>query len=194
MLKDLLISEVRIKILTLVLLSENESFHVRDIVRKVGTEINAVRRELSRLSRIGLLKRRPKGNKVFYDVNTKFMYYPELVALVSKEANLGYEIIKNEKNIGKITFAVMSKAFVKGRVAQTLDVDLFIVGSVNALVLKEIISKFETEHKHEINYTVMSDDEFVFRKRRREAFIMQILCQSRVMLIGDEEEFCSYEK
>lgn len=191
MLKDILISEVRVKILCLVLLSQNESFHVREIVRQVGTEINAVRRELNRLTRVGLLKRRPKGNKVYYDVNPNFIYYPELVALVSKEAGLGLDLIKNQRDLGKITFAVLSKAFIKGRVAQSLDVDLLIVGSVNAALLKEIITKYESSHKHEINYTVMSEDEFVFRKRRRESFIVQILSQSRIVLIGDEEEFCS---
>lgn len=177
--------------LALLLQSPDQSFHVRDIVRRVGTEINAVRRELMRLSRIGLLKRRPKGNKVFYDVNQSFIYYPELLALVAKENGLGADIIRGAKDLGKMSFAVLSKAFVRGRVANPMDVDLLIVGSVDAVLLKQIIVKAEQEHKHEINYTVLGDDEFLFRKRRRESFIVQLLSQSRIMLIGDEEEFCS---
>jgi len=191
MLKDILISEVRVKMLTLLLKAPNQSLHVRDIVRRVDTEINAVRRELQRLSKIGLLRRRPKGNKVFYDVNTSFVFYPELLSLVCKETGLGADIIKASKDLGKISFAVLSKAFSRGRVAGVLDVDLMIVGSVDAVMLREIIKRAEEEHKHEINYTVMGDDEFLFRKRRRESFIVQLLSQSRIMLIGDEEEFCS---
>ncbi|MEK7595073.1 MAG: winged helix-turn-helix domain-containing protein [Patescibacteria group bacterium] len=192
MLKDILISEVRVKILALLLVeSPTQSLHVRDIVRKVGTEINAVRRELERLSKVGFVKRRPRGNKVFYDVNREFIYYPELVNLVAKEFGLGSELIKNTKNLGNITFAAMSRALIGGRIAGQNDVDLLIVGSIDANFLKEIIKKYEELYKHEINYTVMGDDEFVFRKKRREPFIMQLLCQTRVMLIGNEEEFCS---
>ncbi len=192
MLKDILISEVRVKMLSLLLVeSHGESLHVRDIVRKVGTEINAVRRELQRMTRIGLLKRRPRGNKVYYDVNPQFTYYPELISLVSKEAGLGGEIIKKSKELGKITYAVMSKALLRGRVATPMDVDLIVVGSVNADLLKEIILRAEADYKHEINYTVMGEEEFLFRKRRKENFIIQLLSQSRIVLIGDEEEFCS---
>jgi hypothetical protein len=39
----------------------------------------------------------------------------------------------------------------------------------------------------EINYTIMSEEEFDFRKKRTDPFIMGILAGSRVMLIGDEE-------
>lgn len=192
MLKDILISEVRVKMLTLLLLSpENDAPHVRDIVRKVGTEINAVRRELARMTRIGLLKKRPRGNKVFYDVNQDFIFYPELLSLVAKESGLGGEIIKRSRDLGKITYAVMSRSFLRGRVATAMDIDLMIVGSVDAVLLKEIVSKEEALHKHEINYTVMGEEEFVFRKKRREPFIVQLLSQSRIVLIGDEEEFCS---
>ena len=192
MLKDILISEVRIKMLTLLLLeSQGHSFHVRDIVRRVGTEINAVRRELQRMTRIGLLKRRPKGNKIYYDVNNSFVFYPELLSLVAKNSGLGADLIRKSKEIGRISYAVMSSAFAMGRVASSMDVDLLIVGSVDSVHLKEIVSKAEEEHGHEINYTVMGDDEFLFRKRRKEAFIMQLLTQSRIVLIGNEEDFCS---
>lgn len=192
MLKEILISEVRVKMLSLLLVqSHGESLHVRDIVRKVGTEINAVRRELQRMTRIGLLKRRPRGNKIYYDVNPQFIFYPELVSLVAKEVGLGAELIKRAKELGNIRYAAVAKPLLRGRVAGSTDVDVLIVGSVDAVLLKEIITRAELEHKHEINYTVMGDEEFTFRKRRKESFIVQLLSQSRVMLIGDEEEFSS---
>ncbi len=193
MLKDILISDVRVKMLSLLLQSPDKSYHVRDIVRRVGTEINAVRRELQRLTKTGLLKRRPRGNKVFYDVNPSFGFYPELLSLVAKEDGLGSEIIRVSKDLGNVKFAILSKAFVRGRIATSSDVDVMIVGSVDTVMLRDLITKYEQEHKHEINYTVMGEDEFLFRKRRKENFIIQLLSQSRIMLIGDEEEFCSLQ-
>ena len=40
----------------------------------------------------------------------------------------------------------------------------------------------------EINYTVMSEEEFLFRKKRSDPFILSILTGSRLMLVGDEEQ------
>ena len=43
----------------------------------------------------------------------------------------------------------------------------------------------------EINYSIMSEEDFTFRKRKNDHFVSKILTQSRTMLIGDEEEFSS---
>jgi DNA-binding transcriptional ArsR family regulator len=191
MLKDFFVSEVRVKILKTLLPNPSKAFHVRALVRAVGTEINAVRRELKRLTRAGLLIRRPSGNRVYYTVNTSNRYYPELLSLITKEYRLGAKIIENEKELGDVKFASLSRAFSRGRKSSTLEVDLFIVGSVNMEVLEKIIGQEELKRDGEINYTVMGNEEFMFRKRRNDQFIARVLSQSRTMLIGDEEEYCA---
>jgi len=46
----------------------------------------------------------------------------------------------------------------------------------------------QTVRNREINYTVMSREEFDFRKKRRDPFLLGVLAGSRVMIIGDEED------
>lgn len=191
MLKDFLISEVRVNILKTMLPRPDKPYHVRGLVRAVNTEINAVRRELSRLSDLGLLQSRQSGNRIYYNVNTQSIYYAELLSLTSKEDGLGADILNAVKELGDIKYAVLSRAFAKGRVPTVLDVDLFIVGSVNKDKLQEIVKIHEKNLGREINYSVMPEEEFVFRKRKNDHFISRVLAQSRIMLIGDEEEFCN---
>ena len=191
MLKDLFVSEVRLKILKLMLTQPEKPYHVRALVRAVGTEINAVRRELARLTRIGLLRKRQSGNRIYYSINESSIYYPELLSLIAKEEGLGADIIRNVKKLGDIRYAMISRAFSRGRESTALDVDLFIVGTVNLPVLQSIIKFNEQKLAREINYTVMASDEFIFRKRKNDSFIAKILSQSRTMLVGDEEEFCT---
>ena len=95
MLKSLFVSEVRVKTLRVLLTNPAKAFHVRALVRAVETEINAIRRELLRLTSIGLVRKRPSGNRVYYNVNTSSQYYPELLSLLAKEYGFGAEIIKN---------------------------------------------------------------------------------------------------
>jgi len=54
--------------------------------------------------------------------------------------------------------------------------------------ISQIIRQEEQKREREINYTVMSEDEFEFRKRRRDPFVISILNGARIMVIGDEEE------
>jgi len=189
MLKDLFISEVRVKILKVLLTDPETPMHVRGITRKVGTEINAVRRELSRLEGTGLLKRFPKGNRVYFEVDVNFPYYSDLLSMISKEEGLGAAIIKNRSELGKMKFAFLSQAYMRGRSATAKDVDLVIVGAVDMRLLSEIVKGIEEKRGSEINYTVMGEDEFDFRKKRKDPFLVTLLTMPKIVLIGDELEY-----
>lgn len=191
MLKDLFISEVRVNILKAMLPAPEKQFHVRALVRAVDTEINAVRRELARLEEMGILRKRPSGNRIYYSVDTSSHYYPELLSLVTKEEGLGAEIIKSTKKLGNLKYAVLSRAFSRGAKRSVLDVDLFLVGKADLDVLHEIVARYQDKIGREINYSVMAPEDFEHRKRTNDQFVMRIMSQSRTMLIGDEEEFSS---
>jgi DNA-binding transcriptional ArsR family regulator len=191
MLKDLFVSEVRVNVLKTLLPHPDRSLHVRAIVRRVGTEINAVRRELERLENIGLLKKRQSSNRLYYTVDTSSMYYTDLLSLISKEEGLGADIVNNRKELGDIKFAVLSRRFSRGIPSSSLDVDLFVIGTINFEVLESIVRENEQKVGREIHYSVMGEDEFMFRKRKNDQFISRIMSQGRTILIGDEVEFTS---
>ncbi len=191
MLKDLFVSEVRLRILRLMLTRPHDQFHVRAIVRAVDAEINAVRRELAKLETMGLLRKRQSGNRIYYTADSSHLYYSELLSLVAKEEGVGATILNNKKELGNVKYAVLSTAFLKGRKSTVLDVDLFLVGSLDLELLKKIVATAEREMNREINYSVMSEEDFMFRKRKNDHFVSKVLTQSRTMLVGDEEEFCS---
>jgi len=188
MLIDLLISKVRVKILELFLGNPEESYHVRDIVRRVDEEINAVRRELARLEKINLLASEWRANRRFYSVKKDFIFYPELLSVINKSIGLGGALIKNKAKLGKIKYAMLSGAFVRAKPYNQNEVDLFIVGTIVMPELNVHIKEEETRRNREINFTPMTEEEFNFRKSRRDPFIMGVLSKPRVMLVGDEEE------
>ena len=191
MLNKILVSEVRVNILKLLLLNPNRAFHIRAIVRQVGAEINAVRRELDNLFEINLVNRRQSSNKIFYQIETSHPFFSDLLSLVAKEEGVGAAIVKNKKRIGVIDYAVLSLAFLRGRKSTALDVDLFIVGEVDLEVIKNVVKEEEGKMNKEINYSVMNMEEFMSRKRTNDPFIYRVMTQSRTMLIGDDEKFCA---
>ncbi len=188
-LQYLFTSRVRLKVLELFILHPNERFYVRQIVRAVEEEINAVRRELKRLHKIGLLRSEVRANRRYYEVKDSFRYYPELLRMLGKASGLGGDIVSHADKIGTLKYAILSLELLLGRKAKPHEVDLMIVGDIqNESLLHEIVKKSEEYYGHELNYTSMSADEYKFRRHRRDQFVVQILSQPFVVLIGKEEE------
>lgn len=187
-LEDLIISRVRVKLLNLFLQHPGQIYHVREIVRQSGEEINAVRRELQHLEKAGLVSKEPRANRLYYIFKKDYPLYFDLLNLIAKTSGLGADLIKNKNKIGRVKYAMLSGRFVRHMPLDPEKVDLILVGQITMTELSSFIKSEENKRGQEINYTVMTDDEFTFRKRRRDPFIVDVLAGGRLMLIGDEEE------
>lgn len=187
-LEFLFVSKVRIKILWLFFSHPDVPYHIRGVVREIDEEINAVRRELLRLEEIKLLLSERKGNRLYFTIQSNFVFYPELLNIIHKSYGLGREIIKSRKKLGKIEYAFLTRAFTKGIRTTMQEVDLVIIGDVDMNGLQAAVQRAERETGREVNYTVMKGSEFTLRKKRKDAFLVSILAGSKVMLIGDEDE------
>lgn len=187
MLADFITSKSRIKVMAVFLAHPDEMFHVRELVRRTGDEINAVRRELAYLEKNGVLQKEARANRVYYSLNKNYSFYYDLIRLSGKLSGLGADILKNRNKLGKIKYAMFSGRFLKGMKKSPEDVDFIIVGDVVIPEIALLVRNEEARRGAEINYTVMTEDEFNFRKTRHDPFLEKILTGSRVMLIGDEE-------
>jgi DNA-binding transcriptional ArsR family regulator len=188
MLEDLVVSKVRIKLLQAFLGNPAEIFYVRQLVRLVKEEINAVRRELEHLEKAGLIKKENRGNRVYYGFNKAYPLFSDLLSIIHKSVGLGGEICRWRNKIGRVKFALLSGRLVRRLAVKPESVDLLLVGEVELKELARLVKKAEEQVGREINYSVMSKEEFEFRKKRRDPFLTGILGGSRVIVIGDEEE------
>ncbi|MCD8507329.1 winged helix-turn-helix domain-containing protein [Candidatus Woesebacteria bacterium] len=108
---DFMISRVRVKMIHLFFRNPNEIYYVREITREINEEINAVRRELERMTDAGMLKNEKRGNRLYYYLNKSYDFYPELLRLAAKSSGLGKEIKKARKTIGNPRFVTFSTKF-----------------------------------------------------------------------------------
>lgn len=187
MLEELFVSRVRVKVLQLFLSSSEPLFHVREIVRRVDEEINAVRRELARMEKFAMVSSEWRANRRLYKFRKDYIFYRELLSLVAKSVGLGGALVKNRGKLGRIKFAFISTRFFKGTSGAD-DVDILVVGQVVLPELQALIADEQTKREREINYSFMDEPEFNFRVKRRDPFILKVLIQPKIMLIGDEEE------
>jgi DNA-binding transcriptional ArsR family regulator len=192
-LEKFLISKVRIKILKLFFFDLEASYHVREVVRRVDEEINAVRRELKNMQAAGLLESKKDGNKVVYTINEKYPLYQDFISLVHKEFGLGGYFYLHLAEIGDVKYAIITRSFTKGLKIEPQNVDFMVVGKVNMQPLALAVKEAERDLGREIHYTVMTEEEFEYRKNKRDAFLLNIIAGSMVMLVGDQDSMLSTE-
>src|SRR3989338_8761307 len=108
MFSDLITSKTRVKLLMLFLTTPTDMYHVRECVRQVKEEINAVRRELILLEKKGILNKEPRANRVYYSLSKEYPFYYDLLRIGAKSFGLGSEILDNRVKLGKIKYAMFS--------------------------------------------------------------------------------------
>ncbi len=188
MLNNLIASRTRIKILTLFFQDPASTHYLREIVRITSEEVNAVKRELDILDKAKVLDRERRLNKVFYTLNKHYIFYEEFLKMFAKTNSLATALLKNSSRIGKLKYLAISLKFAKKQPIAQDEVYVLFVGTIVVPEVASIVEAAEKEYKSGINYTVMTDEEFIFRKRQNDPFLWRFLRQSKIMLVGQEDE------
>lgn len=184
MLKKIFISKVRISILDVFLSNLDSSHHVRELVRILDEEINAVRRELMNLESAGLLKCRKEGNKSVYRINKESPYIWELRSIFFKESPTGQAILDVTKKTEGIELIILTDSFIKKKYQNPTDVDFLFIGTMRIKDLSTIISQLEKELGKEIRFSAITKEDFEFARKKKEPFLMNILENDKIILFG----------
>lgn len=188
MLQQIIPSKTRIKILELFFHHPAENYYLRQVVREINTEVNAVKRELDILENVKVLLKERRLNKVFYTINKYYRFYDEFLRIFTKTDQLASLIYKNSSRLGKVKFVAISTKFAKRLPIKEDEIYLLLIGTVVVPEIASIVAEIEKEFGREINYSVMNDEEFAFRKKNNDPFIWRFLKQPKIMLIGSEDE------
>lgn len=191
MLRYIIPSQTRRKILNLFFSDINRQYHLRQVGRTVGEEINAVKRELDILEKAGVLNKERRVNKAIYTINPKWLFFDEFLRLFTKEGSLVQSILKNIMRLGKARFIALSTRYSKRQKINEGEIYLLIVGTIVLPEVIAIVSHEEKSYGSEINYTVMTEEEFAFRKKNNDPFIWKFLRGGLIMIKGEEEALLS---
>ncbi len=211
MLDHLFGSRARVKLLQIFLNNPQQHYYLRELTRKLNLQLTAVRREVTNLEKIGILvsidvpdeeddedkkvaksKKPTKGKKStktkkkpttkkHYMINREFLLFPELKGLFIKaQLLLEQDFVKKVESLSRLKLFVLTGVFVDNEDAGT---DMLLVGTVNRRKLKMIVEKFEKDVDREINYTVMTPQEFNYRKEITDRFLYTILGGKKVVVV-----------
>jgi len=170
MLKKLFTSATRVKILTIFLLNPDGEFFIRELTRELDEQINSIRRELDNLKSLGLLKSKNKNRKKYYTVNKNFILFNELKSIVIKGMSNKDDVTRKISSFGQIELLLLSGIFVD----RESIIDLLIVGEIDREKLEKYFSA-ELETSRPIRFSVLSREDYLYRKQCKDKFLMDIL-------------------
>jgi hypothetical protein len=201
MIEQLFGSKTRVKLLKLFYGNPNRSFYVREITRKIDEQINSVRRELANLLNIGIIVSDNTNNRLYYEVNQKYNYYPALLVIFGegggtqpvtaplsdiKKTSEQAKIVTNNdatmKSLGNLEVVFYTGQFTRD---ERSGIDMLIVGEVNQNALQKYISELEQKEGKDIRFVLMTMSEFEYRRQIRDRFITTAL-ESKKQVIVDK--------
>lgn len=188
LLEHIIPSKVRRKILQLFFHNPDGIYYLREVVRLVDEEVNAVKRELDILTDAKLLSRERRTNKVFFTLNKSYILHDEFLRIFTKSSVLSQLIIRNMSKLGKVRYISVSTKFSRKTSIKDDEIYVLFVGIIVVPEVEMIMNEARKEFGWDINYTVMTEDELKFRKKNNDPFIWKFLKQPKIMLVGQEED------
>jgi len=150
-------SKARRALLALFFTNSEQEYFPRQLERLSGIFVGNLQKELIKMEQAGLLESRRLGMLKLYKLNVRHPLYPELKSVVAKTVGLEETIRGELAKIEGIKAACIYGSFARGEPRARSDVDLLLLA------------------------------EWRKRKAAKDSFVMEVLKQPRIPLIGEKE-------
>ena len=173
-------SKTRAKLLALFFENPDKSYYVREITRVIEEQINSVRRELTNLNALGLVKIENYENKVYYSANMKHPFARPMTEIFSRKvstsagpaeesepASVWEEYVRPVENL-------LNALLVTNRLPGQEGLDLLIIGNDYQRKLTRWAELIEKKQGKPLNYAIMTREDYLYRKSVRDKFLADV--------------------
>jgi predicted nucleotidyltransferase len=190
---DVLFTNTQQRIFACIFGQPDRSYFANELIKLTGAGSGAVQRELKRLTDSGLVTSEMRGNQRHFQANSQSPIFNELTQIVQKTFGLAHPI---REALASYRDAIRC-AFIFGSVAKRQDtvmsdIDLFVVS--NELTYSDLINQLlgtEVKLGRGINTTIYTEPDVRKRISEGNAFLMRILEQPKIWIIGNESDLPS---
>lgn len=178
----------RAELLRLFFTNPEQSFYIQEIGRILGKKPGVFQRTLNNIEKEGILVSEYKANARYFKTNKAYPLYKELKSIVFKTVGVTGSLKEALKKVGNINFSFIYGSYAKAKENYLSDIDFIVIGSPNEDALIKGLDKLEEALNREINYKLYSLKEFKSEIKEKEPFLLEILRDKKIMIIGEENE------
>lgn len=192
---DLLFKEYRRRVLGLLLLHPDRSYHVREIARLTDTVPGTLHKELSKLATAGILTKAHRGNQVTYQANRHSLIYEELASILRKTSGLA-EVVADAltPRNNQIEVALIFGSIASGKATESSDIDLLLVGEIDFSEAVKTLHPIQNILGREINPKVYNAREWLKENEENPAFIRELLAKPVINVIGGKDDLRQFAR
>ena len=192
-LEKLFASPILIRMVRFFYLNPNVIFLREEIKERIGGEATDLRKTIAMLEHIGFLKQRlisvPSSKKIKKEgflLNRAFPLFQELKDLVLSPSPISKpELVRALKHLGRVKLLLLSGVFIR---KEDQRVDLFVVADgIKPYLFERLMRHIEAEIGKELNYALMTSQDFTYRFNLSDRFIREIFDAPREILINKLE-------
>ncbi|HHT9105411.1 MAG TPA: nucleotidyltransferase domain-containing protein [Candidatus Wujingus californicus] len=181
-------SKTRKELFRLYFTNPDNEYYLRELERILDTPVSMIRKELTHLEDAGIFTSSKKGNLAYYSINKAYPLFEELKSIVFKTIGVQGLLKETLKKIKGIVAAFIYGSVAKKEEDVKSDVDLFIIGRIDETRTLREIGKLEKILKREINYSVFTKEEFKKKTRVKDPFIMDLLENPKIFIVGSKDD------
>ncbi len=172
MLQEIVDSKTDSSVLSFFLSAPARSFSVTEVAKRLSVPYLKTAHSLNKLAAVGPVASFSKKGKKYYILNRHYKLLPEMKNYWNQSGpKYEDELFSAIKHLGDIKAAFLSGVFTG---QPNLPVDLLLVGKVNLNKLSDFLKIVAKMMGQEINYSVMTVDEFLLRRDTFDKFIKDI--------------------
>lgn len=175
------------RVLATLVMRPDEGLYQGEIVRATGLRLQQVQRALAKLSGLGIVSLRPRGNRLYYRVDSAIPIFAELRAMVMKTAGLVEVLREAMAGLEGLEVAFVYGSFASGEDTAESDVDVIVVGEVTFAAVSGCLQAAQGRLGREVNPTVYPPEEFRRKLAEGHHFVTRVLEGPRLFAIGDED-------
>jgi hypothetical protein len=159
MLDALITSKTRLKLLMKFFLNSNSSSYLRELESEFGESTNAIRLELNRFEKAGLLESFARGNKKYYKANLSHPLFPDINNIIMKYVGFDKIIENIIQKLGEMKCVYVVGEFARGNDNHVIDL-IFVCDNIDQEFLVKLVEKAEKLIHRRIRYLVLNPGEF----------------------------------
>jgi len=181
-------------LLNLFFTNPERSFYMQEIGRILGKKPGTFQRTINNMVSEGMLISEHKANARFFQVNKKYPIYKELKSIVFKTVGVQGSLRDVLEKVGNVRFAFIYGSYAKAKETSFSDVDLVVIGNADEDKLIKELDGLEDKLQREINYKLYTFKKFMKEIEEKEPFLLEIVRDKKIMLIGSEYELRTVSK
>ena len=190
---EALFTRTQARVLGLLFGQPERSFFATELISLAQAGSGAVQRELQRLAESGLVTVKRIGNQKHYQANRASPIFEELRGIVVKTFGVA-DVLREALAplAAKIRAAFIYGSVAKGGDTAASDIDLMVISEkLNYADVFEALEPVRARLGRPVNPTVYTPKEMARRIKEGNAFVNRVLAQSKVMLIGRENDLAT---